>query len=259
MHDTQKTVILNGMSELGPELPPEVYRRRRIVAVVVLILVLLVGIVGITTLVNQINKGPQDDAAAEATAAGEPFQNFSARPTPSTVAPSGSVSGSASGSPNASATPSVSGTPAVSGSATPSGSASASATPAVALCNAKDLKVTVEPSKKQYAPGEMPSFHVVCTNSAGNPCFIGGEKVAEGVEINITSGDTQVYSSAKCTPTPTKRTEIPAGKEAASDVAWDRKLNTSGCNALKNTAKGTYWVTATVNGVTSQRVNFLLK
>ena len=56
MHDTQKTVILNGMSELGPELPPEVYRRRRIVAVVVLILVLLVGIVGITTLVNQINK-----------------------------------------------------------------------------------------------------------------------------------------------------------------------------------------------------------
>ena len=81
MHDTQKTVILNGMSELGPELPPEVYRRRRIVAVVVLILVLLVGIVGITTLVNQINKGPQDDAAAEATATGEPFQNFSARPT----------------------------------------------------------------------------------------------------------------------------------------------------------------------------------
>lgn len=76
MHDTQKTVILNGMSELGPELPPEVYRRRRIVAVVVLILVLLVGIVGITTLVNQINKGPQDDAAAEATATGEPFQNF---------------------------------------------------------------------------------------------------------------------------------------------------------------------------------------
>ena len=71
------------MSELGPELPPEVYRRRRIVAVVVLILVLLVGIVGITTLVNQINKGPQDDAAAEATATGEPFQNFSARPTPS--------------------------------------------------------------------------------------------------------------------------------------------------------------------------------
>ena len=79
------------------------------------------------------------------------------------------------------------------------------------------------------------------------------------MEINITSGDTQVYSSAKCTPTPTKKTEIPAGKEAASDIAWDRKLNTSGCNALKNTAKGTYWVTATVNGVTSQRVNFLLK
>ena len=119
--------------------------------------------------------------------------------------------------------------------------------------------MTVEPSKKQYAPGEMPSFHVVYTNSSGKPCFIGGEKVAEGVEINITSGDTQVYSSAKCTPTPTKKTEIPAGKEAASDVAWDRKLNTSGCNALKNTAKGTYWVTATVNGVTSQRVNFLLK
>ena len=66
------------MSENGPVLPPEVYRRRRIVAVIALLAVILLLVAGVTSMVGMINGKKDATVASTATASGAPFQSFSA-------------------------------------------------------------------------------------------------------------------------------------------------------------------------------------
>lgn len=141
----------------------------------------------------------------------------------------------------------------------PPATPSASAAGVVAACTANDLKVTVTPAKRTFAAGEQVSFHVTYTNSSKTPCAVGGEGANTGVDLNITSGSAQVYTRSLCTATTLPKAEVAAGAEGATDLAWDRKINVLGCSAASNAQKGSYWATATVNGVTSTQVNFVIQ
>ena len=258
------------MSENGPVLPPEVYRRRRIVAVVALLAVILLLVAGVTSIVGMINNKKDATVASTATATGAPFQSFSARPS-ETASASASASASPSASPSEtttkSASPNATETKAAetkspeakTAQATPSATPSASAAGVVAACTANDLKVTVTPAKRTFAAGEQVSFHVTYTNSSKTPCAVGGEGANTGVDLNITSGSAQVYTRSLCTATTLPKAEVAAGAEGATDLAWDRKINVLGCSAASNAQKGSYWATATVNGVTSTQVNFVIQ
>ena len=271
-----KPGILKGMSENGPVLPPEVYRRRRIVAVIALLAVILLLVAGVTSMVGMINGKKDATVASTATASGAPFQSFSARPsetasaTPSASA-TASATASASASATASATPSVTASAAPTASVTPTATTPA-ATPttpapapsvttaaAVAACTANDLKVTVTPAKRTFAAGEQVSFHVTYTNSSKTPCAVGGEGANTGVDLNITSGAARVYTRSLCAATTLPKADVAAGSEGATDLAWDRKINVLGCSSASNAQKGSYWATATVNGVTSPQVNFVIQ
>ena len=269
------------MSENGPVLPPEVYRRRRIVAVIALLAVILLLVAGVTSMVGMINGKKDATVASTATASGAPFQSFSARPSETASAtPSASATASATASASASATASA--TPSVTASAAPTASVTtAAATPAattpvatpttpapapsvttaavVAACTANDLKVTVTPAKRTFAAGEQVSFHVTYTNSSKTPCAVGGEGANTGVDLNITSGAAQVYTRSLCAATAVQKAEVAAGAEGATDLAWDRKINVLGCSSASTAQKGSYWATATVNGVTSAQVNFVIQ
>ena len=272
-----KPGILKGMSENGPVLPPEVYRRRRIVAVIALLAVILLLVAGVTSMVGMINGKKDATVASTATASGAPFQSFSARPsetasaTPSASA-TASATASASASATASATPSVTASAAPTASVTPTAAATPAATPtapapapsvttaaAVAACTANDLKVTVTPAKRTFAAGEQVSFHVTYTNSSKTPCAVGGEGANTGVDLNITSGAAQVYTRSLCAATAVQKTEVAAGAEGATDLAWDRKINVLGCSSASTAQKGSYWAAVTVNGVTSAPVNFIIQ
>ena len=271
-----KPGILKGMSENGPVLPPEVYRRRRIVAVIALLAVILLLVAGVTSMVGMINGKKDATVASTATASGAPFQSFSARPSETasaTPSASATASATASASASASVTPSV--TPSVTASAAPTASATTATpvatptTPAptpsvttaavVAACTANDLKVTVTPAKRTFAAGEQVSFHVTYTNSSKTPCAVGGEGANTGVDLNITSGAAQVYTRSLCAATAVQKSEVAAGAEGATDLAWDRKINVLGCSSASTAQKGSYWATATVNGVTSAQVNFVIQ
>ena len=272
-----KPGILKGMSENGPVLPPEVYRRRRIVAVIALLAVILLLVAGVTSMVGMINGKKDATVASTATASGAPFQSFSARPsetasaTPSASA-TASATASASASATASATPSVTASAAPTASVTPTAAATPAATPTApapapsvttaavaAACTANDLKVTVTPAKRTFAAGEQVSFHVTYTNSSKTPCAVGGEGANTGVDLNITSGAAQVYTRSLCAATAVQKSEVAAGAEGAADLAWDRKINVLGCSSASTAQKGSYWATATVNGVTSAQVNFVIQ
>ncbi|GEM_PF-178478 len=272
-----KPGILKGMSENGPVLPPEVYRRRRIVAVIALLAVILLLVAGVTSMVGMINGKKDATVASTATASGAPFQSFSARPsetasaTPSASA-TASATASASASATASATPSVTASAAPTASVTPTAATTPAATPTApaptpsvttaavaAACTANDLKVTVTPAKRTFAAGEQVSFHVTYTNSSKTPCAVGGEGANTGVDLNITSGAAQVYTRSLCAATAVQKAEVAAGAEAATDLAWDRKINVLGCSSASTAQKGSYWATATVNGVSSAQVNFVIQ
>ena len=271
-----KPGILKSMSENGPVLPPEVYRRRRIVAVIALLAIILLLVAGVTSMVGMINGKKDATVASTATASGAPFQSFSARPsetasaTPSASA-TASATASASASATASATPSVTASAAPTASVTPAATTPAATptapapTPSVttaavaAACTANDLKVTVTPAKRTFAAGEQVSFHVTYTNSSKTPCAVGGEGANTGVDLNITSGAAQVYTRSLCAATAVQKSEVAAGAEGATDLAWDRKINVLGCSSASTAQKGSYWASATVNGVTSAPVNFIIQ
>ena len=272
-----KPGILKGMSENGPVLPPEVYRRRRIVAVIALLAIILLLVAGVTSMVGMINGKKDATVASTATASGAPFQSFSARPsetasaTPSASATASAIA-SASASATASATPSVTASAAPTASVTPTAATTPAATPTApaptpsvttaavaAACTANDLKVTVTPAKRTFAAGEQVSFHVTYTNSSKTPCAVGGEGANTGVDLNITSGAAQVYTRSLCAATAVQKSEVAAGAEGAADLAWDRKINVLGCSSASTAQKGSYWATATVNGVTSAQVNFVIQ
>ena len=263
------------MSENGPVLPPEVYRRRRIVAVVALLAVILLLVAGVTSIVGMINNKKDATVASTATATGAPFQSFSARPS-ETASASASASASPSASPSETATksaspkatetkaaetksPEVKPSETKTAQATPSATPSASAAGVVAACTANDLKVTVTPAKRTFAAGEQVSFHVTYTNSSKTPCAVGGEGANTGVDLNITSGAAQVYTRSLCAATAVQKAEVAAGAEGATDLAWDRKINVLGCSSASTAQKGSYWAAVTVNGVSSAPVNFVIQ
>ena len=260
------------MSENGPVLPPEVYRRRRIVAVIALLAIILLLVAGVTSMVGMINGKKDATVASTATASGAPFQSFSARPSETasaTPSASATASATATASASASVTPSVTASVAPTASATTATPVATPTTPAptpsvttaavVAACTANDLKVTVTPAKRTFAAGEQVSFHVTYTNSSKTPCAVGGEGANTGVDLNITSGAAQVYTRSLCAATAVQKPEVAAGAEGATDLAWDRKINVLGCSSASTAQKGSYWATATVNGVTSAQVNFVIQ
>lgn len=260
------------MSENGPVLPPEVYRRRRIVAVIALLAIILLLVAGVTSMVGMINGKKDATVASTATASGAPFQSFSARPSETasaTPSASATASATATASASASVTPSVTASVAPTASVTTAAATPAATTPAptpsvttaavVAACTANDLKVTVTPAKRTFAAGEQVSFHVTYTNSSKTPCAVGGEGANTGVDLNITSGAAQVYTRSLCAATAVQKSEVAAGAEGATDLAWDRKINVLGCSSASTAQKGSYWATATVNGVTSAQVNFVIQ
>ena len=267
-----KPGILKSMSENGPVLPPEVYRRRRIVAVIALLAIILLLVAGVTSMVGMINGKKDATVASTATPSGAPFQSFSARPSETASAtPSASATASASASASASATPSVTASAAPTASVT-TAAATPAATPttpaptpsvttaaAVAACTANDLKVTVTPAKRVFAAGEQVSFHVTYTNSSKTPCAVGGEGANAGVDLKITSGAAQVYTRSLCAATAVQKSEVAAGAEGATDLAWDRKINVLGCSSASTAQKGSYWAAVTVNGVSSAPVNFIIQ
>lgn len=270
-----KPGILKSMSENGPVLPPEVYRRRRIVAVIALLAIILLLVAGVTSMVGMINGKKDATVASTATASGAPFQSFSARPSETASAtPSASATASATASASASATPSVTASAAPTASVTTAAATPAATTPAatpttpapsvttaaaVAACTANDLKVTVTPAKRTFAAGEQVSFHVTYTNSSKTPCAVGGEGANTGVDLNITSGAAQVYTRSLCAATAVQKSEVAAGAEGAADLAWDRKINVLGCSSASTAQKGSYWAAVTVNGVSSAPVNFVIQ
>lgn len=259
------------VSSVATEPSPDVYRRRRLLALAALLLVLLLLIWGIVAMVRAMSgNNNENDAATVATASSsaEPFSDFSERPSESASSASASASApensSASASESSDSSASATDTAAASESATPSAEPSETATPApeettpavATACTAQNLNVALSADQKTYAAGQNPALAVTYTNTAGDPCLVGGE--APQVDINITSGPAQVFNLAQCQKESTPEAELAAGATETKVITWDRKLNALGCGTNQTIKPGYYWATATVNGVASEPTRIIV-
>lgn len=239
---------------------PEVYRRRRIIAAIIAILAIILVVWALVFAFQRLTGSGDDDAAASSAAAGDNFDSFSARPT-------GSASGAASGS--ASAQPSES----ASAEASPTGQPSADAEGTEASASPTDQAAapTPEPTTQQpvqacsdaltvstavdqqaYAAGQQPVITTTVANGSQNPCTV--DLGSANITYQITSGPAHVYSSQTCQAQPTHdEATLQAGAKQTTSLTWDRGMNAYGCGQAAQQAKtGYYWVTATVNGVSSR-------
>lgn len=241
---------------------PEVYRRRRIIALLVLVLVLLLGISLVSWLVGRGGDSEPTAATSSTSASAEAFSDFSQRATESATA---SPSDSESADPSASSDESESAEPTESASQEPSESAEPTeeATPeptetpaVVAACTPADLQVSLTADRTSYAAGQNPALAVVYTNASDNPCLVTGG--VANVDINITSGPAQVFNYAQCHAAPAEDAQVEAGATNTTSLSWDRSLNVLGCGTSAKVQPGHYWATASVNGVNSQPVRIVI-
>lgn len=145
----------------------------------------------------------------------------------------------------------------------PTGPAAASPTPSptpepgVAECAPAQLALAVVPGAETFPDGVDPTFEVTVTNSGTEPCLV---DAGDGQrEIVITSGDDRVWSSRDCLPADVdERTLLLAGGQSdATQLGWPRERSAEGCaQDLPAPGAGTYSVTVTVGGATSQGAVF---
>ncbi|MGX6396740.1 hypothetical protein [Rothia kristinae] len=239
---------------------PEVYRRRRIIAAIIAILAIILVVWALVFAFQRLTGSGDDTAAASSATAGDNFDSFSARPTGSA---SGAASGSASAQPSesASAEASPTGQPSADAegteaSASPTDQAAAptpeptTQQPVQACSDALTVSTTVD--QQAYAAGQQPVITTTVANGSQNPCTV--DLGSANITYQITSGPAHVYSSQTCQAQPTHdEATLQAGAKQTTSLTWDRGMNAYGCGQAAQQAKtGYYWVTATVNGVSSR-------
>lgn len=205
-------------------LPSRVYWRRRVVVLAVLVLVVVLGV-----LVVQRLGGPDD--------AGTP------------------VPGASGDVPTATPTGKTTAKPTSEASATPTQAGTAG----VPICTKDMLTTKLEANGSEFAPGSEPAFTVTMTNSSATPCLV--DVSPETRVITVTSGPARVWGSSDCAAKAKPKTLlVGAGKSEASTLTWDRTRSEEGCPRTGVVAKpGTYRATATVLGVASEEIAFVLR
>lgn len=213
------------MLEPNGPLPPEIYWRRRAIAigavVVALALVIWVGFA-------LLRGGGDDDNKAEGKA------------TTSAPGSTNKSAGSSSPAPETSK---------------PAAGASGTAAPAAAAgqCPDQSLAVKVTVGQPTYKGSEQPVFGIVITNISSGACERDMGSGLQLVSVQSLDGQRRLWSSTDCYPdgTPDMRTLAP-GQQAAFTVTWSAQTSQPGCAGERvPVPAGPYTVVAQLGSVRS--------
>lgn len=215
----------------GP-LPPEIYWRRRALAIGAAVVVL--GL--IVWFIASLGGGGDEDQQAEP--AGVVSSATTSTPAPSSSseaqsagAASGGSGGSGSGGSGSGGGSSASGESGTSASgSTTSAAAPAGDAPAAAnQCADQNLAIKATPDKASYRIGEEPGFTVVITNISSTECQ---RDVGAGLQqaLVFTLDDQRIWSNTDCFPDAQSdlRTFKP-GEQAGFTVKWSGTNSVPGC------------------------------
>ncbi|MEU6581897.1 hypothetical protein [Nocardia sp. NPDC046763] len=212
------------MLEPNGPLPPEIYWRRRAVAIGAMVL----GLALVIWVAFALLKGGGDhktDAKAttsSAAATAKPASSPSSAPDPSSAKPSGAIP-------------------------------SAAAPAALGQCPDQSLAVKVTVGQPTYKVGEQPQFGIVITNISSAACERDMGSGLQLVQVQSLDGQRRLWSSTDCYPDGTAeiRTLAP-GQQAAFTVTWSGATSQPNCAGDRvPVPAGPYTVVAQLGSVRS--------
>lgn len=233
------------LQPVGP-LPPEVYWRRRAVAVVGLV-VALVLLLWIGSAVAGGSPSPVV-AAAPATTTAAPTTS-AASSTPPAPAPGTSTSTTVPAPASASTTPA------------PTSAAPASTPPAAPVaCPDTSVALTAQVAEPSYPVGQEPVFRLLVSNPSTTPCTRALDAGLQQVLVYSADGSTRLWSSNDCFPgTGTETKTLNPGEQTAYSIRWSGTTSAPGCTAPRTPVPaGSYTVVVALGGITSAPVPFTL-
>ncbi|NIL77445.1 hypothetical protein [Rhodococcus sp. Eu-32] len=212
----------------GP-LPPEIYWRRRALAIGAAVVVLGLIVWFISSLGGGNDEPPQAEPAGVVATTPAPTTP-SASATPSQPASSGGGSGGSGSGSSGSGSGNGSGNTAAGNGSTSSSAAAPAGAPAPAnQCSDQSLAIKATPDKPSYRVGEEPGFTVVITNISSTECQ---RDVGAGLQqaLVYTLDDQRIWSNTDCFPDAQSdlRTFKP-GEQAGFTVKWSGTNSVPGC------------------------------
>jgi hypothetical protein len=207
---------------VGPK-PPQVYWRRRLLALALVVLVLLGLALGVRALLGGDDSA---DVRAGGTPAGASTGEESDAPAPDPGAPADAE--------------------AAADDKDPSGE--------VPECTPEQVQVAATADATSYAPGTTATVGMTITNTGTAPCSLDAGSAA--LEVLVVSGSDRIWSSDDCQSAPQSRvTTLPPGEAGmlASSVEWPLERSAAGCpEGLEALRPGTYQVSARAGEITSE-------
>ncbi|MDH6679793.1 archaellum component FlaG (FlaF/FlaG flagellin family) [Rhodococcus sp. LBL1] len=221
------------MLEPNGPLPPEIYWRRRAVAlgVIVVVVVLVVWIIA------SLRGGDSPESAAAA-ATSELTESSTTSPPPSDSSTESGSGAAASGS----------------GSSATGTSASATSTgAATAQCADQSLAIKATPDQPQYKIGDEPSFTIAITNIGTSKCERDLGSAMQQALVFSLDGNKRLWSNVDCYPNADPAVQVlEPGGQARFTVKWSGKTSEPGCAAPRNQVPpGAYTVIAQLGGLRS--------
>ena len=193
------------MLEPNGPLPPEIYWRRRLLAIGALIVALAL----VVWLAMLLLRGGGDDKDAKNAGAA--------------AATSSSAAATGSADPSSSAKPSPSGPPA-------SGTVNSTANGTPAQCPDQSLAVKSIVGQPTYKDGEQPVFTVVITNISTGACTRDMGSGLQQVWVQSLDGQRRLWSNTDCDQGgPADMRTLNGGQQAAFTLTWSATTSQPGC------------------------------
>lgn len=234
------------LSPTGP-LPPQVYRRRRALAVAGVVLFVVVVVWIVAALAG--GSAPQPTAQRSPLAASA---STSTAP-PATPAPASTSTGP--GTPAAASAAPLA-TPGAPTSAPPSSTAAARP-PA---CVDQSIAVVAQVAQPSYPVGQQPVFRILIGNVGKTPCMRELNAALQSVTVFTADGSTRLWSSNDCYPG--KSTDVATlspGQVMTFSVKWSGTTSEPTCTADRTPVPaGQYRAVATLGKIASAPVPFTL-
>ncbi len=226
------------MSTPRKQLPPEIYLRRRVAALVA-VLVLVIVLIAAWAF---IGRGTSEQEAAPAAMSTSADAAPTSAPTSETVASEPAAESSAAPAPESVAE-------------------SETAAPVKDTCELADLEVTASSDKPTYEPGEQPRFIVSVRNPTAADCVIDLGDNPLRFEVYGLASYERIWSDIDCNaPVSSGRETFPAGEETLIDAVWARTLSAPGqCEVRPAADPGSYRLHAVIGDNNSPAYTFNLR
>ncbi|HEY4613862.1 MAG TPA: hypothetical protein VIG75_00200 [Citricoccus sp.] len=235
---------------------PEVYRRRRIVALV-LLLVVVALVVGLVWWLVSLFR-PAGEPAPSGADTASPSVTAPASPTGAPASPSDDASGGASGEATGDASPTASATE----TATEASSDNASPTAGegtLAACQPGDLVISAATDQPTYADGEDPVLELRVDNTGDEPCEA---NLGTSQQVfTVYSGSDRIFSTQDCqVDGADAMMEISPEEQERSRFTWERVRSAPECAEVGSEPRsGTYRLEVSLGELSAQPVSFTLQ